>query len=90
MDKYKVPKKITLILGSEITGIENNISLGSPIAFFVKNENFRKEDYKELEDLFRPSHADLTYFRKFGSNLPVEFFCHLHSHQAIIFLKKWK
>lgn len=51
-----------------VSGIENNISLGTPIAFFVKNENIRKEDYKELEDLFRPSHADFTYFRKFGIN----------------------
>ncbi|HBN04971.1 MAG TPA: chorismate synthase [Bacteroidales bacterium] len=50
------------------SGIENNISLGTPIAFFVRNENYNKEDYKDLKELFRPSHADFTYNRKYGIN----------------------
>lgn len=51
-----------------VSGIENNISLGTPIAFFVKNENYKQEEYNELKDKFRPSHADFTYFSKFGIN----------------------
>lgn len=49
-----------------VSGLENNISLGTPIAFFIKNERQNKEDYKKLEGLFRPSHADFTYFGKYG------------------------
>lgn len=49
-----------------VSGIENGISLGSPIAFIIKNNNIRKEDYKELEGLFRPSHGDFSYYKKYG------------------------
>lgn len=49
-----------------ISGIENNISLGTPIAFIVRNNNIQKKDYNQLKDLFRPSHGDFTYFNKYG------------------------
>ena len=40
------------------------ITLGSPIAFTVQNRNVRAQDYTTA--IFRPGHADYTYFKKFG------------------------
>lgn len=51
-----------------LSGIENNISLGTPIAFVIENKNVRKQDYDNLKTTFRPSHADYTYFCKYGIN----------------------
>lgn len=44
-----------------ISGIENGVTLGSPICMIVKNEDYIKKDYKESLDIPRPGHADFTY-----------------------------
>lgn len=49
-----------------LSGIFDGISTGTPIGFFVKNENQHSKDYENLKEIFRPSHADFTYFKKFG------------------------
>jgi chorismate synthase len=41
-------------------------TLGTPISLWVKNEDQRSDAYNEMKDKFRPSHADYTYFAKFG------------------------
>jgi len=41
-------------------------TLGTPICMWVKNEDARSEAYDEMKDKFRPSHADYTYFAKYG------------------------
>jgi chorismate synthase len=41
-------------------------SLGTPIAFLVRNQNARSEDYEPLQNVYRPSHADYTWEAKFG------------------------
>jgi chorismate synthase len=41
-------------------------SLGTPIAFLVRNQNARSEDYEPLQNVYRPSHADYTWAAKFG------------------------
>ena len=41
-------------------------TLGTPICLWVKNEDQRSEAYNEMKDKFRPSHADYTYFAKYG------------------------
>jgi chorismate synthase len=51
-----------------LSGIENGISLGTPISFIIENKNIKKQDYDNLQTLFRPSHADYTYFCKYGIN----------------------
>lgn len=51
-----------------LSGIENGISLGTPISFIIENKNIKKQDYDKLQTLFRPSHADYTYFCKYGIN----------------------
>ncbi len=49
-----------------LSGIFNGKSLGSPIAFMIRNKDSRPEDYAHLENLYRPSHADYTYEKKYG------------------------
>ena len=51
-----------------LSGIENGISLGTPISFIIENKNVKKQDYDKLQTLFRPSHADYTCFCKYGIN----------------------
>jgi chorismate synthase len=41
-------------------------TLGTPICLWVKNEDARSEAYTEMKEKFRPSHADYTYFAKYG------------------------
>lgn len=49
-----------------LSGVENHVCLGSPIGFLIWNTNSKPEDYKATQDIFRPSHADYTYFSKYG------------------------
>ncbi len=51
-----------------VSGTQNNITLGLPIAFIIKNKDIKKEDYSEIKEKFRPSHGDYTYFKKYGVN----------------------
>ena len=49
-----------------LSGLLDGITLGTPIAFMVRNENCKPEDYDALKDVYRPSHADFTYEQKYG------------------------
>ena len=49
-----------------LSGLLDGVTLGTPIAFMVRNTDARPEDYADLKDVFRPSHADFTYQRKYG------------------------
>ncbi|MFN4854955.1 MAG: chorismate synthase [Bacteroidota bacterium] len=49
------------------SGIENGMSTGGPIAFWVYNNDKRPSDYSHLKDVFRPGHADFTYWQKYGA-----------------------
>ena len=49
-----------------LSGLMDGITLGTPIAFAIRNKDVRSEDYAHLEHLFRPGHADYTYYAKFG------------------------
>ena len=48
------------------SGVEENLSTGTPIALRIENHDFKKEDYTHFSDAFRPSHADYTYQVKYG------------------------
>ncbi len=41
-------------------------TLGTPLALLVKNQDARSKDYGALSQVFRPGHADYTYFHKYG------------------------
>ncbi len=49
-----------------LSGVLDGLTLGSPIAVIVRNEDARPGHYDEMKDLFRPSHADFTYEAKYG------------------------
>lgn len=49
-----------------LSGLLDGVTLGTPIAFMVRNEDARPEDYEALKDVYRPSHADYTYEQKYG------------------------
>ena len=57
-------EQITFHSGVHFLNNEHFYSLGTPIAFTVQNRNIRTQDYQT--DIFRPGHADYTYFKKFG------------------------
>ena len=52
-----------------LSGVENGVTLGTPIGVIVKNKDMRKEDYPFLDTKNytpRPSHGDLSYIYKYG------------------------
>ena len=49
-----------------LSGIYEGISTGCPIGFVIWNTNQHSNDYDNMKDVFRPSHADYTYTQKYG------------------------
>ncbi len=49
-----------------LSGIFEGKSTGTPIGFEVRNTNQHSQDYENMRNLFRPSHADYTYYNKYG------------------------
>ena len=49
-----------------LSGVFEGKSTGCPIGFVVYNENQHSQDYENMRCLFRPSHADYTYYNKYG------------------------
>jgi chorismate synthase len=49
-----------------LSGTENGVTLGSPIALTVNNLDQRPSDYGDMQTIPRPSHADFTYMAKYG------------------------
>lgn len=51
---------------SFLSGLYEGKTTGTPLAFVVQNIDQRSKDYGNLQDTFRPSHADFTYQAKYG------------------------
>jgi chorismate synthase len=49
-----------------LSGVEDGLTLGTPVAMLVRNADARPGDYEEMQTTFRPSHADFTYQAKYG------------------------
>jgi chorismate synthase len=49
-----------------LSGVFEGVTTGCPIGFLVRNQNHHSQDYENLRTLFRPSHADFTYYSKYG------------------------
>ncbi|RYY33133.1 MAG: chorismate synthase [Sphingobacteriaceae bacterium] len=49
-----------------LSGVFEGKTTGTPIAMIIPNEDQRSKDYGHNVDVFRPSHADYTYFSKYG------------------------
>ncbi len=50
-----------------LSGVFEGHSTGCPIGFIVRNTNQHSQDYENMRQLFRPSHADYTYYNKYGN-----------------------
>ena len=49
-----------------LSGIFEGITTGTPIGFTIHNTNQKSKDYSHIKDVYRPSHADYTYEKKYG------------------------
>lgn len=49
-----------------LSGVFEGKTLGTAISIMVQNEDARTDDYLDIKDAYRPSHADYTYERKYG------------------------
>ena len=48
------------------SGVFEGTTTGTPIGLLIKNEDQKTKDYGNIKDMFRPGHADYTYFKKYG------------------------
>lgn len=49
-----------------LSGIFEAKTTGTPIGFIIPNEDHKSADYNHIKDVYRPSHADYTYDKKYG------------------------
>lgn len=49
-----------------LSGVFEGLSTGTPIMMVIYNTDQKSGDYSNVKDIFRPGHADFTYFHKFG------------------------
>lgn len=49
-----------------LSGIFEGQTTGTPIGFLIENTNQKSKDYSHIKDVYRPSHADYTYEKKYG------------------------
>ncbi len=49
-----------------LSGVLDGVTLGTPIAFIIRNTDARPDDYLWLKDSYRPGHADWVYQQKYG------------------------
>ncbi|WP_100614546.1 chorismate synthase [Confluentibacter citreus] len=57
----KEPDTVTFL-----SGIFEGKTTGTPIGFIIENANQKSHDYSHIKDVYRPSHADYTYDKKYG------------------------
>jgi len=49
-----------------LSGIFEGKTTGTPIGFVIENTDHKTKDYRHIKDVYRPSHADYTYDKKYG------------------------
>ncbi|MBI3805682.1 MAG: chorismate synthase [Nitrospirae bacterium] len=49
-----------------LSGTFEGKTTGTPIGLIIYNEDAKSKDYDAIKELFRPGHADYTYFKKYG------------------------
>ena len=49
-----------------LSGVFEGKTTGTPIALLIRNEDQRSKDYSKIMNVFRPGHADYTYWQKYG------------------------
>src|SRR5690606_31232409 len=53
-----------------LSGVYQGVTTGAPIGLLIRNTDARSKDYGNIEDTFRPGHADYTYWNKYGVRDP--------------------
>ena len=53
-----------------LSGVFKGQTLGTPISMMVWNKDAKPKDYEELQNVYRPSHADFSYEKKYGIQTP--------------------
>ncbi|WP_299673149.1 chorismate synthase [uncultured Roseobacter sp.] len=49
-----------------LSGTFERVTTGTPVQLMIENTDQRSKDYGDIKDKFRPGHADITYFQKYG------------------------
>jgi len=49
-----------------LSGVFEKKTTGTALAMLIRNQDQRSKDYSNIKDVFRPGHADYTYFKKYG------------------------
>ena len=49
-----------------LSGVFEGLTTGHPISLIINNQDQKSKDYSEIKDIFRPGHADYTYWSKYG------------------------
>lgn len=49
-----------------LSGVFEGKTTGTPIGFIIPNSDAKSKDYEHIKDVYRPSHADFTYEKKYG------------------------
>ncbi len=49
-----------------LSGVFEGLTTGTPVGFLVRNQDAASKDYDKIREVFRPGHADYTYFVKYG------------------------
>lgn len=57
----KEPEKFEIL-----SGVFDSRTTGAPVAILIYNQDIKSKDYDQLKEVFRPSHADWTYYKKYG------------------------
>ena len=49
-----------------LSGVFEGVTTGTPVQLMIENTDQRSKDYSDIKDKFRPGHADITYWQKYG------------------------
>ncbi|WP_343128254.1 chorismate synthase [Buchnera aphidicola (Takecallis taiwana)] len=63
--KYTTPRRETDKINI-LSGVFNGITTGTSIGLTINNLDQRSQDYNAIQHIFRPGHADYTYYKKYG------------------------
>jgi chorismate synthase len=60
------PDEVRILSGVFHDDAGRQVTTGTPIALLIDNVDQRAKDYSDIKDKFRPGHADITYWQKYG------------------------
>ncbi|HXF53995.1 MAG TPA: chorismate synthase [Hyphomicrobiaceae bacterium] len=60
------PDQVRILSGVFQDDTGRQVTTGTPIALHIDNVDQRAKDYSDIKDKFRPGHADITYWQKYG------------------------